>query len=103
VNPNEFAADGFFLALHLVESFGIGYDRNAILNRLAEIARGETSAFNSPEEELAAIELQRGDPASPEERTDFLRGFANRADMDLSHRLTAGRVLEIVRRDQGLA
>ncbi|VTR91922.1 unnamed protein product [Gemmata massiliana] len=103
MNPNELASDGFFFALHLIESFGVVYDRDALLVRLEEIARGETSVFNSPEEELATLEKQRGYPAGPEERADFLSGFANRTDMDLNARLTANRILEVIRRDMGAA
>lgn len=63
MEPNERIADGFFLALHLIDSLGVVYDRDALLRKLAEVAAGEASVFNSPTEELATLEKQRDRPS----------------------------------------
>jgi hypothetical protein len=101
MDPNELTADGFTLALRLLKSLGVEFDRAAVFKRLAEVARGETTVFNSPQEEVADMEQELGHPFTPEERAFVLRGFANRAELDSGDRQIAERILEVIRRDLG--
>ena len=93
-------ADGFFLALHLVGSLGAGYDRAELLRRLRDVASGDLTVFDSPEEELAKLEAEKG-RGTDEERAAFLAAFASRADTDAHHRATAAAVLAEVAADEG--
>jgi hypothetical protein len=100
VHINDHVASGFLLALYLFESLEIEYDREALFQRLAEVANGETILFNSPEEEFMAYEKRLNRAATPQERENFLREFADSKDENLHHRVTAGRVLEVHLREQ---
>lgn len=93
MDASEPTANGFFLALRLLDSLGVRYDADALLACLAEVARGETTLFDSAGEELARLEGQRGSPASPAERAEFFALFADRGLMDAAHQPVAGRVL----------
>lgn len=99
METNTSIADGFFLALYLLESLGVEFDRLALLARLREVASGEVSALNSPEEELEAEVQRRGTPATPEERKEYRRLFTNRQDMDLGNRLHAEHVVRVILRE----
>jgi hypothetical protein len=94
------ATDGFFFALHLVESLGVVYDRPELLRRLRGVARGEISVFNSPQEELEKLEAEKG-RGTDEEREEFIRGFHNRGGMDIHLRLTAVEIVEVLESDSG--
>jgi hypothetical protein len=92
----EAVADGFFLALHVLESLGVEYDRQALLNRLADVAAGNTSLLNSPAEELASLEQKRNAPFSDEERETILRHFANRRGIDAQFQAMAADVVAVM-------
>lgn len=93
---NQKLADGFFLGMELIESLGVKYDRAAVLNRLCDVAAGDMTLMNSPEEELAIIELERGVPSSFQERAVFMKMFSERRSMDRRHRATASSLLEVL-------
>ncbi len=96
---SDYTAEGFFLALHLVESLGERFDRAAVIRRLVDVAKGEATVFGSPEEEVADLERRAGRPLSPDERAAFLDSLSHRGEIDATHRAAALRVLKIIRRD----
>jgi len=93
MNPARPAAAGFFFALQVLEKLGVELDRDAVFKRLAEIIHGETSGMDSPEDELRAIERERGFLADPEERKEFFALFADRATLEHYHRVLAAMIV----------
>jgi hypothetical protein len=87
------ASDGFFFALHLMDSLGAVYDRIELLRCLKQVASGKLSVFDSPEKELQKIEKEKG-RGTDEEREEFIRGFAGRRAMDSHHQMTAAAIVE---------
>lgn len=104
MGPDQFAASGFFLAMNLMGSLGIKFDAegkqttaNPIMQRLAEVARGETSLYNSATEELAEAEKNRGgQPATAEERAYFEAAFGDRKMHDARNQSTANQILRAI-------
>lgn len=85
---------GFFLALYVLDNLSVEFnDRAAVFRTLADVASGDVTLLNSPQEELAVMERRRGEPVTAEEREEFLRGFDNRPAMDAHNRLVAVRIV----------
>lgn len=99
MNQHDQTADGFLLALNLIGNLGIAYDRRAVIQRLIEVANGQTTVLNSPQEEIAEVESSRG-PLSDAQRSSFLDWLTRRRmRMDQSNREIANRVLDCLRRE----
>jgi hypothetical protein len=63
------------------------------------LAAGDVSAFNSPAEELAAMEKRRGVRASEQERAEFEAIAKGRGAMDISNQVAAMQVLQVLKRE----
>jgi hypothetical protein len=99
MSQEDSIANGFFLALTLLDSLEVRYDRDAVLQRLSELAAGDVSAFNSSAEDLAAMEKRRGVPASEQERAEFEELKKSRRAMDVSNQVAAMQVLQALKRE----
>ncbi len=98
-SPGQRVADGFLLALQLVESLGARVDRDAVLRRLAGMACGEVTLVNGAEDEIADAERDRGRALTPEERQDSRRLYRTWRDTDAHLQRIATNVLHDLRCD----
>ena len=97
--PGKRVADGFLLALQVVESLGAQVDRAAVLRRLAGLASGAATLVNGAEDEIVGAERDRGRPLTPEERQDSRRLYRRWRDTDEHLHGIAADVLQDLQRD----
>ena len=95
---DEATAGGFHLALNLIEGLGVQLNRQEVINYLMDVGSGRGTVYASPEEEVAKLAREKGEP-TPEERAVMLGWFADRRDMDANNRELAIRVIRQARRD----
>ena len=105
MNEDELLSAGFFLAMEVCGSLGVNFNRdgervdaNSIINRLAEVARGEVSLYNNEEEEFAEAQRNRGGQPAEGEREWFAQQFANRAMYDQLNRQAAVKIMREISR-----
>ena len=88
------AVDGFVFAASLFDKMGLKCDRGKMTKWLREIADGSTTLYNSPEEEAAAMEAERGELFSPEVREDVVRALRDqRYQLEVTDSIIASSVL----------
>ena len=95
---DDVAADTFAFAMQLIDSLGVRCDRQELLRRLAAVAAGESSVVHSPDEEITAIEAERGGMATEAERLSVKRAFRDRRGLDEAHREIASRIMRVFER-----
>ena len=91
---DEATAAGFYMALELMSSLGAVVEMGTLMTRLDEVARGEVTTLNSPQEEIAVREKRFG-PMTIEEKIAYTKLMSGRSRlrMDDDMQLAAARIL----------
>ncbi len=78
----ELLGDGFRIAVELMTRMDESFDVKGLMDRLAALANGEMTLYNSTDEEMADMVRISGKPLTPEQRAGMVAGFADRKKMD---------------------
>src|SRR5262245_48247170 len=99
METDERVAEGFFLALDILDSLGVAYDHQAVVSRLVEVASGEISLVEPPHDDIAGNEGLSDTYLTPAEYVALLTAVSRYGSMNSENRLAALRIARVIARD----